>query len=282
MGRLQSQPFRVVEEEIAQKRLAWLTDHRPLLSHLSPLSPRRAFELLFFEYMNLPPQDLPVVQETDHQITWLSKNPCPTLEVCRRLRLDTRQVCRSINEKSTQAFLSQLDPQLRFFRSYQEIRPYASYCRETILRVDFNAMMAIAIAEARASRQEGNKGYGAVLALGEDILVKAHDTAITERSPELHAELNAIQQAVRLSGDANLSGGILYSTCEPCPMCSSLAVWANLTTLIYGISIEETASLGKARIRVSARQIVENSPVKIEVIGDVLKEDCRALYNTIE
>jgi tRNA(Arg) A34 adenosine deaminase TadA len=274
---LQSQPFRTVESQIAQKRIAWLEQNRSLSRDQSTPTPRRAFELLFFDYMGLSPADLPVVQETERQITWLSKNPCPTLEACSRLGLDTRLVCRSINEKSTQAFLSQIDPQLRFFRSYQEIRPYAPHCRETILRVDFNAMMAMAVAEAKVSRKEGNQGYGAVLALGENILVKAHHTAVTERSPELHAELNAVRQAVRQSGDVNLSGGILFSTCEPCPMCSSLAVWANLTTLVYGVSIEETASLGIASIRVAARQIVENSPRTIEVIGGVLAEECRAL-----
>lgn len=275
---LQNHDFRAIEAEVTQRRLAWLEQNHPVQKEQLLLSPRQAYQLLFFDYMGLSQGDLPVVQETDRGITWLSKNPCPTLEACLRLGLDTRKVCRSANEKSTQAFLSYLDPQLRFMRSYQEIRPYALYCRETILRVDFKAMMALAVAEARVSRQEGNKGYGAVLVLGEKVLVMTHDTAVTEHSPELHAELNAVRQAVRLTGDANLSGGILFSTCEPCPMCSSLAVWANLTTIVYGVSIEETASLGKARIRVGARQIVENSPVMIEVIGDVLKEECRALY----
>jgi hypothetical protein len=50
-------------------------------------------------------------------------------------------------------------------------------------------------------------------------------------------------------------------------MWSSLAVWANLTAIVYGASIEETARLGKMRIRVSAVDIVAKSPVMIEVIG---------------
>ncbi len=144
--------------------------------------------------------------------------------------------------------------------------------------VDFVEMMAIAIEEAKISRQEGNKGYGAVVALGTRIIGKAHDTAATEGDPGLHAEVNATRQAVHTLGDANLSGAILFSTCEPCPMCSSLAVWANLTAIVYGISIQETARLGKARIQVSAREIVEKSPVMIEVIGGVLKEACKQLY----
>jgi tRNA(Arg) A34 adenosine deaminase TadA len=61
-------------------------------------------------------------------------------------------------------------------------------------------------------------------------------------------------------------------------MCSSLAVWANLTTIVYGASIEETARLCKARIHVSAADIVAKSSVMIEVIGGVLREECLALY----
>ncbi|MBW2412726.1 MAG: hypothetical protein JRF72_23255 [Deltaproteobacteria bacterium] len=63
-------------------------------------------------------------------------------------------------------------------------------------------------------------------------------------------------------------------------MCSSPAVWANLTTIVYGISIEESAGLGKSRIQVSSSEIAENSPVMLEVIGDVLKEECKSLYNS--
>ena len=278
MERLRRSAYREIESEIAQKRIAWLALNHPAAGKPILCSPRQAFEELFFNYMDLPVNELPVLSETDDEIVWRSLNRCPTLEACQRLGLDTRRICRAINEKSTQAFLSRLDPQLRFLRSYAEIRPYTDYCRESIVRVDFEDMLRLAIAEARASRQDGNKGYGAVVVLGREILGKAHDTAVTEHDPSRHAEVNAIRQAVQVFGDGNLSGAILFSTCEPCPMCSSLAVWANLTTIVYGVSIEETVKMGKSRIRVSAKEIIEQSPVMIEVIGEVLREECRALY----
>jgi len=61
-------------------------------------------------------------------------------------------------------------------------------------------------------------------------------------------------------------------------MCSSLAVWANLTGIIFGASIEDTVRQGKSRLQVGTSQIVEKSPVMLEVIGGVLKEDCLKLY----
>jgi tRNA(Arg) A34 adenosine deaminase TadA len=55
-------------------------------------------------------------------------------------------------------------------------------------------------------------------------------------------------------------------------------VWANLTAIVFGVSIEETVQLGRSRIRVSASEIAARSPVQVEVIGGVLGEACRTLY----
>lgn len=276
--RLKTCSYQALERQVAQKRIAWFQQNRRHTDRCDRPPPRCAYELLFLDYMGLAEKEVPVVSETETEIVWLSLNPCPTLEACRTLGLDTRQVCRAIYEKSTQALVSQLDPRLRFLRSYQEIRPHANHCRERIVRVDFEGMMAVAVQEAQVSKQKGNKGYGAVVALGNRIVGQAHDTAITESDPSLHAELNAIRQAVHTVGEPNLSGAILFSTCEPCPMCASLAAWANLTTIVYGVSIQETAQLGKSRIMVSAQEIVERSPAMLEVIGGLLREECRSLY----
>jgi tRNA(adenine34) deaminase len=277
--RLKSRPTRAIEREVAEKRIVWFKQcHRDTDRPDHP-TPRRAYELLVVEYLGLLEDESPIVRETETTIVWLSRNKCPTLEACQALGLDTRRICRAVYEKSTQALVSQLDPQLRFLRSYEEIRPQADHCREMIIRVDFEDMMAAAVEEAKASKQEGNKGYGAVVAIGDRIVGQAHDTAATEKDPSLHAEVKAIRQAVRVLGEANLSGAILFSTCEPCPMCSSLAVWANLTTIVYGVSIHETARLGKSRILVSSKEIVEKSPAMIEVIGGILRDHCRSLYS---
>jgi len=277
VDRLKKSPFQTIERQVAEKRIKWFQQHYPSGYPHNP-SPRRAFELLFFDYMGLNKDDLPIISESDTEIEWLSLNSCPTLEACIANGQDTRQVCRAAYEKSTQALVSQLDPQLRFLRSYEEIRPYAAQCREKIVHVDFQKMMSFAVKEAKKSLEEGNKGYGAVIVIGNQIAAASHDTTATRKDPSLHAEVNAIRLAVKNLGDTNLSGAILFSTCEPCPMCSSLAVWANITSIVYGISIQETAKLGKSRIDISAKEIIEKSPVMIEIIGDVLKDKCKDLY----
>jgi len=264
--------------DITQKRMAWLDHTLPGKPEYGEFTPRDVFELLFFENMGLERNELPVISESPNEIVWLSHNRCPLLEACVTLGLDTRKVCRAVNEKATQAFLSRIDPQLRFHRSYEEIRPFADCCKEKIVRIDFDAYMAIAIREAQLSKSEGNQGYGAVVVFDGQIIGQAHDTAITGRDPSLHAEVNAIRQAVKTKGDANLCGAVLFSTCEPCPMCASLAVWANVTTIAYGISVEEAAELGRSGIQVNANEIIARSPCSIEIIGNVLHDECKTLY----
>jgi tRNA(Arg) A34 adenosine deaminase TadA len=276
--RLQTHSLRDIEKAVSDKRIAWWADHVSLKKS-GRISPRYAFKCLFFDYMGLKEEDLPILAESEDEITWASQNPCPTLTACAKLNLDTRVICRQAYEKSTQTFISLLDPQLRFTRSYEEIRPHAAICRESIIRFDFEVAMREAICEARLSRREGNKGYGAVLWHAGKILAQAHDTAGSQKDPVLHAEVNAIRQACRALDDANLCGAVLVSTCEPCPMCASLAVWANVSAIVYGASIEETAAMGKARILVPAREIVDRSPVQIEIIPGVLRDECLALYN---
>jgi hypothetical protein len=190
---LQRDSFRTIAASITEKRMAWLDRTLPEKQARAGYTPRDAFELLFFEQMGLGRDELPVVSETETEIVWLSCNPCPLLEACNALGLDTRKVCRPINEKATQAFVSRLDPELRFHRSYEEIRPYAAYCRERIVRVDFASYMRTAIQEARAAKSEGNEGHGAVVVFEDQIVGQAHDTVITGRDPSLHAEASAIR-----------------------------------------------------------------------------------------
>ncbi len=61
-------------------------------------------------------------------------------------------------------------------------------------------------------------------------------------------------------------------------MCASLAVWANLTTIVYGASIKKTVKIGRTRIEISSKEVIERFPVLMEVIGGVLQEECEALY----
>ena len=136
--------------------------------------------------------------------------------------------------------------------------------------------MKIALEEARLSKQSCNKGYGAVLIKDNKVIAQAHDTVAQTKDSPCHAEMNIVRMASKEFG-ADLSGCVVVSTCEPCPMCSSASLWANIDKIIYGASIEETKQLGRTRL-----SQVDFSGFKLQLIqidDEVLKKECLDLYN---
>lgn len=276
---VQEHDYSTIAARITAKRMDWLDRTLPTLKAGSAFTPREAFELLFFEQMGLDRDELPMVSESANEITWLSINPCALLEACRELRLDTRQVCRPINEKATQAFISRLNPELRFHRSYEKIRPIANHCKEQIIRVDFAANMARAIREARLARTAGLPARGAVVTYADQILGQGHDSRGMARN--LHAVENVLRQAAENFGDQDLCGGILFSTCEPCPKCTMLAIQANLTTLVSGESQSSSIDRSGPGSQITGRQLIEQFEANIEIIPGILAEACRALNEQV-
>ena len=59
----------------------------------------------------------------------------------------------------------------------------------------------------------------------------------TDRDLSLHAAVRAIRKAAHVLGDPDLSGTTVFSTCEPCPLCSAFAAWANVTTIAFGAPV---------------------------------------------
>lgn len=119
-----------LHQEFKRKRLDWWEANKDNLS-LSGSLPRQAYEMVLLHYMKIAPEEVPVVEETEHKITWVSSNFCPILEACRRLGLDTRVVCKQGTEESVQDLVSQLNPNLVFSRNYKDLRPYGKYCEES-------------------------------------------------------------------------------------------------------------------------------------------------------
>ncbi|TWU29859.1 nucleoside deaminase [Bythopirellula polymerisocia] len=74
------------------------------------------------------------------------------------------------------------------------------------------------------------------------LVAQAYDTVIQYSDPTNHAEMNAIRLATTKLGRLSLQGHILYSTCEPCPMCMSACIWAEVNTVVFGASTLEDAN----------------------------------------
>lgn len=144
----------------------------------------------------------------------------------------------------------------------------------------YEKFMRVAIEEAKKSLREGNTGVGAVLVKNGKIIAKAYNEKVTKSDPTSHAEMNAIRKAAKRFG-INLEGFSLIATHEPCPMCTTAAVWANISEIVYGASYRETEKLSWRRIRLNCREIIKRISwkTKIRIKDGILKKECSVLYH---
>jgi guanine deaminase len=138
--------------------------------------------------------------------------------------------------------------------------------------------MRMAIASARQGIAAGQSPFGCVIVLGDEPLATTHNQVWAMGDPTAHAEINAIRAAAQRRGDISLAGSILYSTCEPCPMCMAAIHWARVDRVVYGAAIADAAAAGFHELTLPAARLLElgHSPVRLE--ADCLATECRALF----
>ncbi|MDR0882829.1 MAG: tRNA adenosine(34) deaminase TadA [Candidatus Adiutrix sp.] len=97
------------------------------------------------------------------------------------------------------------------------------------------AFMAQALAEAAGAGAADEVPAGAVLVDGSGrIIGRGRNRVIALSDPTAHAEILAIREAAAAVGNYRLTGCLLFSTLEPCPMCLTAALYARLSRVVYG------------------------------------------------
>ena len=136
-----------------------------------------------------------------------------------------------------------------------------------------DTFMRAALDEARRGFAAGEVPVGAVVVLNSEIVGRGFNQPIGASDPTAHAEIVALRQAARALGNYRLVGSTMYVTIEPCLMCVGAMVHARVETLVFG------APEPKAGAVVSSCRAHELPSLnhRIEVVGGVLKEDCRAV-----
>lgn len=145
--------------------------------------------------------------------------------------------------------------------------------------LDEERMRALAAFTARSLETATPRPFGAaVVATGSGKLVaRALNSVQQSCDPSAHAEVHAIRLAARKLKSVSLAGHTLYTTCEPCPMCMSAALWAGLDRVVYGATIAD-ANCHCNQIQISAAEVAARSDMKCVVEGPVLREECYALF----
>lgn len=105
--------------------------------------------------------------------------------------------------------------------------------------------MKIAANEAESNIISNEGGpFGAVIVKNGEIVGHGHNQVLANHDPTCHGEMQAIRDACNNLGTHDLTGCTLYTSCYPCPMCLSAAIWANIKTIYYGNTAADAANIG--------------------------------------
>ena len=105
--------------------------------------------------------------------------------------------------------------------------------------------MEMAVKEAREGIRNRDGGpFGAVIVNDGEVVASGHNRVLSSNDSTCHGEIDAIRKAESLLGTYDLTGGELYATGEPCPMCLAAIMWANIGKVYYGCRLSDNEGIG--------------------------------------
>ena len=99
-------------------------------------------------------------------------------------------------------------------------------------------------ADKGIKKKEGGPFGAVIVDKNGNIISNGNNKVLVEKDPTAHAEIIAIREACKKLNTYDLSDYILYTSCEPCPMCLSAIIWANIKEVYYGCTKEDAAEIG--------------------------------------
>ena len=141
------------------------------------------------------------------------------------------------------------------------------------------AMLRTAIAIAERSRVHGNHPFGAVLVASDGtVLAEAENTVVTERDATGHAEANLARIASKKFDRADLRRSTLYTSTEPCAMCSGAIYWTGIGRVVYALAETELLALtgdhhDNPTLALPCREVFARGQTPVTVAGPALQDE---------
>jgi tRNA(Arg) A34 adenosine deaminase TadA len=101
-----------------------------------------------------------------------------------------------------------------------------------------------AVSLAGEGIEKGSGPFGAVIVRNGKIISQAVNNVVSSKDPTAHAEIEAIRKASKVLNTHDLGDCILYSSCEPCPMCLGAIYWSGIKKVFFAADRMDAASAG--------------------------------------
>jgi guanine deaminase len=104
--------------------------------------------------------------------------------------------------------------------------------------------LARTIELATENVSNGGGPFGALIVRDGELLAEGQNRVTRDNDPTAHAEVVAIRAACQAVGDFSLAGATLFTSCEPCPLCLSAALWARVDRVVFAADRDDAARGG--------------------------------------
>lgn len=131
---------------------------------------------------------------------------------------------------------------------------------------------------ARCAVQSGNAPFGALVVRDGEVIAECANTVRSETDVTAHAEMNVIRAACRALGTLDLSGCTLYTSAEPCFMCSYAIRQARISRVVIGARAEARGGVS-SRFPVLADPDIPGWPAPPELVCDIQRDECTLLLH---
>jgi tRNA(Arg) A34 adenosine deaminase TadA len=92
--------------------------------------------------------------------------------------------------------------------------------------------------------KRGGGPFGAVITKNEEILAESCNLVTAINDPTAHAEINVLRAAAHKLDTFDLGGCVIYSSCEPCPMCLGAIYWARIDKVFFANTTSDAKNIG--------------------------------------
>lgn len=146
------------------------------------------------------------------------------------------------------------------------------------MRNDDIKFMRLAIKKAREGIRKGQTPFGACIVKSGKVIACSHNIVWKACDITAHAEISAIRLACKKLKTIDLSGCIIYSTCEPCPMCFSACHWAGIRRIVFGCGIKDARDFGFNELSIPNLKMKGLAKSRVKILAGVLAEESAELF----
>ncbi len=149
---------------------------------------------------------------------------------------------------------------------------------ETTLTTDRAVLLSRTFALASEARAAGDHPFGALLALDGIIVSEARNQVNTHADVSAHAEMMLVRILQREGNIGLLSNGVVYASCEPCPMCVGVLFWAGARHIVFGLTAKRLTELSTMpdetpfAFTITAQEIAARTTLEIFIEGPFMEE----------